>query len=344
MSGLLFVVGAIAVVAGVVMVGFGIPINEFSFGNTLIVAGTTAVVGGLIVIALGVVGCQVAADHRGAGDARADPVQPAGRNVRSRSRLALPPAAGRIPFPPKPKSDAGIREPQPSSRAGAAPPSRLCRVDEPRPPSSAPTLRNPDEAAGRRSMMRFRCRRSIRWPRRPGAADLGEPAAVTPPFGANGSGWPESHEPTLDAAWRSPPPPAAPPQTRQPQTALFRRHVAGRSQAGQDAGRRRRQMLEPKSSPPCEPPLAGQPRRAGSAEARPASEPRAVAILKSGVVDGMGYTLYVDGSIEAELPQGTLRFASINELRSHLEKNFVEQPRDNATPRAAGDVVFVRQR
>jgi len=47
---------------------------------------------------------------------------------------------------------------------------------------------------------------------------------------------------------------------------------------------------------------------------------RAVAILKSGVVDGMGYTLYVDGSIEAELPQGTLRFASIDELRAHLEK------------------------
>ncbi len=52
-----------------------------------------------------------------------------------------------------------------------------------------------------------------------------------------------------------------------------------------------------------------------------AQKPRAVAILKSGVVDGMGYTLYVDGSIEAELPQGTLRFASITELRSHLEKN-----------------------
>ena len=52
----------------------------------------------------------------------------------------------------------------------------------------------------------------------------------------------------------------------------------------------------------------------------PPGEIRAVAILKSGVVDGMSYTLYVDGSIEAELPQGTLRFASINELRSHLEK------------------------
>ena len=62
---------------------------------------------------------------------------------------------------------------------------------------------------------------------------------------------------------------------------------------------------------------------AGAAPARRAEpeKPRTVAILKSGVVDGMGYTLYVDGSIEAELPQGTLRFASINELRSHLEKN-----------------------
>src|SRR5712691_2114204 len=50
-------------------------------------------------------------------------------------------------------------------------------------------------------------------------------------------------------------------------------------------------------------------------------KPRTAAVLKSGVVDGMGYTLYVDGSIEAELPQGTLRFASINELRSHLAKN-----------------------
>ena len=48
------------------------------------------------------------------------------------------------------------------------------------------------------------------------------------------------------------------------------------------------------------------------------SEP--VAILKSGVVDGMAYTLYVDGSIEAELPHGTLRFASIHELRDHLAK------------------------
>jgi hypothetical protein len=43
------------------------------------------------------------------------------------------------------------------------------------------------------------------------------------------------------------------------------------------------------------------------------------AILKSGVIDGMAYTLYTDGSIEAQLPQGLIRFASIDELRAHLE-------------------------
>jgi hypothetical protein len=41
-------------------------------------------------------------------------------------------------------------------------------------------------------------------------------------------------------------------------------------------------------------------------------------ILKSGVIDGMAYTLYVDGSIEAELPQGIVRFGSLDELRGHL--------------------------
>ena len=49
------------------------------------------------------------------------------------------------------------------------------------------------------------------------------------------------------------------------------------------------------------------------------SEP--VSVLKSGVVDGMAYTLYTDGSIEAELAQGVVRFGSIEELRNHLEKS-----------------------
>jgi hypothetical protein len=45
-----------------------------------------------------------------------------------------------------------------------------------------------------------------------------------------------------------------------------------------------------------------------------------VTILKSGVVDGMAYSLYSDGSIEAQLPEGLMRFASIDELRTHLDQ------------------------
>jgi hypothetical protein len=78
---------------------------------------------------------------------------------------------------------------------------------------------------------------------------------------------------------------------------------------------------EPRPEPPAprservEPPAAAAARE----QAGPAGD-RPVAILKSGVIDGMAYTLYTDGSIEAELPQGTMRFASIEELRGHLEK------------------------
>jgi hypothetical protein len=39
------------------------------------------------------------------------------------------------------------------------------------------------------------------------------------------------------------------------------------------------------------------------------------------VVEGMAYTLYSDGSIEAQLPGGTVRFGSITELRNHIEQN-----------------------
>jgi len=52
----------------------------------------------------------------------------------------------------------------------------------------------------------------------------------------------------------------------------------------------------------------------------PSQTPASVSILKSGVVEGMAYTLYSDGSIEAQLPGGTVRFASITELRSHIEQ------------------------
>jgi hypothetical protein len=46
----------------------------------------------------------------------------------------------------------------------------------------------------------------------------------------------------------------------------------------------------------------------------------AVSIIKSGVVDGMAYSLYSDGSIEAQMPEGMMRFGSIDELRAHLDQ------------------------
>jgi hypothetical protein len=59
----------------------------------------------------------------------------------------------------------------------------------------------------------------------------------------------------------------------------------------------------------------------GPSELAPAPQPAssAVSVLKSGVVEGMAYTLYSDGSIEAQLPQGTLRFGSITALREHID-------------------------
>ena len=66
-----------------------------------------------------------------------------------------------------------------------------------------------------------------------------------------------------------------------------------------------------------EPPAPARPEPAVA----PTAETRSAAILKSGVVDGMAYTLYADGSIEAQLPQGTVRFGSIVELREHIENN-----------------------
>jgi hypothetical protein len=75
-------------------------------------------------------------------------------------------------------------------------------------------------------------------------------------------------------------------------------------------------------------PAPGEPADGGTPE-RPAApvpppvpgEPApAVTVLKSGVVDGMSYSLYSDGSIEAQMPEGIMRFGSIDELRAHLDQ------------------------
>jgi hypothetical protein len=76
-----------------------------------------------------------------------------------------------------------------------------------------------------------------------------------------------------------------------------------------------------RSVPPAETAQATAAQDAERGAAAAAEAPRAISILKSGVVDGMAYTLYSDGSIEAVLDGETLRFASIAELRQHIEAN-----------------------
>jgi hypothetical protein len=68
-----------------------------------------------------------------------------------------------------------------------------------------------------------------------------------------------------------------------------------------------------------EQPVATSP--AVAPDVTPEDAPVPISILKSGIVDGMAYTLYSDGSIEAQLPQGRLRFGSISELRAHIEQD-----------------------
>ena len=77
--------------------------------------------------------------------------------------------------------------------------------------------------------------------------------------------------------------------------------------------------------PMAAPPIAAPPAPKPPAPLRPPVRPAAPAattpdatVYKSGVIDGMAYTLFMDGSIEAELPQGKVRFASVDELQKYL--------------------------
>ncbi len=73
-------------------------------------------------------------------------------------------------------------------------------------------------------------------------------------------------------------------------------------------------------SMPVRPAEPGGARSPAPPPVRRPAEAQPVTVLKSGVVDGMAYSLYSDGSIEAQLPEGMIRFASIDELRNHLDQ------------------------
>ena len=278
----MFVIGCVAIMVGVAMVGFGIPVNEFSFGNTLIVSGTTLATGGMIVIGISAIVSQLQRIAEALA-ARA-PVQP-GRPVEAPAEAQ--PAAARIPFPPRTAAARPELPPVPPVPAPAEP--------EAEPQDFAPVLRNPEAPP----------------------VTVDEEVSLSPQY-MNGSrpaeeaaAQPERTEPSLDAGWRTQPPPPAPPREA-PATSYFDSMWPAKPRTVPEPHAEARREQAPRE-------------RETVARATPAPEPHVEppkpAVLKSGIVDGMAYTLYVDGSIEAELPQGTLRFASIDELRSHLEKS-----------------------
>ena len=70
------------------------------------------------------------------------------------------------------------------------------------------------------------------------------------------------------------------------------------------------------SPPPPAAPVARPPAKPAAAQNGAAST-----VYRSGVIDGMAYTLFMDGSIQAELPQGTVKFGNIDDLQKYLLGN-----------------------
>jgi len=352
MSVVLFIVGTLALMAGVGMVGFGIPIKEFSFGNTLIAAGAPVVVGGLIIIGLGAVVSKLRELNETLNaHAPLDSATPARFEATIPPR-AIPPGAD-LPFPSRLRASEPERTLPPRANEASGP------VPE-KPFGDAPVLPNPvlaprpteniagatekEDIAGAKEEDTAGATEAekappLAPPPRPPAAPMPPPrpmAPMPPPAVTAARGTPLRPPPPKDLpgplgapveprqeqadrpAWRAPPP-AEPPQEREPSQpsrfdAMWPADEAKPVKPAFGADSNAEAERPPRASVP--------PAEAGPELLPPGGEQlRAVAILKSGVVDGMGYTLYVDGSIEAELPQGTLRFASITELRGYLQNN-----------------------
>src|SRR5258708_19404477 len=118
---LVLIAGIACLLAGVLTIGFGIPVKEFSFGNTLILTGTVAACTGLIMLGLWMVVRELKNISRRLGPAVAredegllfSPYLPAGENASNpgpsppspswprRAPRPLPPP-GEFPAPPRP--------------------------------------------------------------------------------------------------------------------------------------------------------------------------------------------------------------------------------------------------
>jgi hypothetical protein len=325
MSMILSILGLVVIAAGSVAIGFGIPINEFNLGNTLIVSGTIAFAAGLILIGLAAAvdqltqicnalrprsGLRPAAQPQAAQPQAAEQALPAA--IRPSPAPVQAPAPAKPPMPPPPPRGPIFAKPKPEDR-----------VPEPAAEDPAPAVSSSAIERLRSSLMRPDRKVSDvedaeEVPYSPGAqavpAGPGPGANVAPNLGTNGAGPAGGagaaealKKPPLDFLFRS--------KGREPQPEAFDAVWPKRGQRRADERANAGEAARPAEAPLDRPSQSELPPAPAPDEVRPA------AILKSGVVDGMAYTLYADGSIEAQLPQGTVRFGSIAELRSHIENN-----------------------
>ena len=281
----MLVAGIGLVLAGLLAIGYGISVKEFSVGNTLIQSGVIGVCTGVLMFGFWTTVRELKNIARRLGAA-----QPRG-DVTVRSEL--PPGLTREGAP---GSDAGFPINQPAvESAGSAEPA------EPSSPPPAPPWQ--DEAASRSDA----------------SAEAAAAEAAAKPkrnllFSSTSRKERERAQartseplpPDLLSADLRPNPPAVPPpaEPAEPPPASF-------DDAWPKAER---------AKPGDVPPQRRTPRPSTLEANGAAPEQPAVTVLKSGVVDGMAYSLYSDGSIEAQMPEGMMRFASIDELRSHLDQ------------------------
>ena len=328
MSVILSLLGIVVAAVGIAAIGFGIPINEFTLGTTLIVAGVTALTGGLILIGLAAV---VAELGRLAEAVRTRiAVRPGARPAEAPE--VVEPAASTTAVPPPPMVAVGARSPQTASRR----PRAEAPVSEARPHEPAAELPEVDVSAPAVERLRASIPRAERSTAEPSILAHDEEVPLSP----NGATPLQTRSPGVEAA---PPEPKISADDRAGGAAVealkaSRLDFLFRSKPTRPASQRenfdavwptdaraaKRTESEPATAVEADQRQADQ---AASVQDRrpepaPLDEPRGAAtILKSGVVDGMAYTLYTDGSIEAKLPDGTVRFGSIAELRAHIERN-----------------------
>jgi hypothetical protein len=286
----LLVAGIGFALVGLAAIGFGIPVNEFSFGNTLIIAGAVFTCTGALMISLWLVVRELGAVALQLGGGL-----PAG----SRADASRRPAAAGAVRGDAPQ-DGGLlfggdqsaaEHAERADAAPAAPPPWLdeaasrdrVRSDVPAEPAeAAPAVKPRRNLLFSSSSRKERERAETRTAEAPAV----EPHPAPPPPS------PEPSEPppaTFDDAW-----PKAD-RARPGDAPLPRRAARTPSTFSENGAERRPPAARPEDPPP-------------------------VTVLKSGVVDGMAYSLYSDGSIEAQMPEGMMRFASIDELRAHLDQ------------------------